>query len=159
LLAQFNNLLEKEEGNTYLPDANSTYRLTFGHLKGYWPNNGEWQEAETHFEGILEKANTNEDYRLPTSIRVAYMDAVAHHTTVPVNFLYDLDTTRGNSGSPVLNAKGEFAGINFDRAITATINDFAWNENYSRSIGCSVDYIKWVLGQVGQADGLLQELK
>jgi hypothetical protein len=51
---------------------------------------------------------------------------------VPVAFLYSTDAAGGNSGSPVLNSKGELVGVNFDRAFEATINDFAWNQRYSR---------------------------
>ena len=130
-----------------------------GMCLGYAPNDGELQTPQTHFNGILEKAALGGDFVLPETIRVAMKDAISTHTDVPVDFLYDLDTTGGNSGSPVLNAKGEFAGINFDRAYTATINDFAWNANYSRSVGCSVDYVRWVLKRIGHADALLTEFQ
>ena len=46
---------------------------------------------------------------------------------IPIAILYDTDTTGGNSGSPILNGKGQLVGVNFDRAFEATINDFAWN--------------------------------
>jgi hypothetical protein len=77
---------------------------------------------------------------------------------VIVALLYNLDTTGGNSGSPVMNDKGELIGINFDRSFTATINDYAWNENYSRSIGCDIRYVLYVMKYVSKADHLLQEI-
>ena len=64
---------------------------------------------------------------------------------VPVAMLYDMDTTGGNSGSPGFNARGELVGLNFDRVYEATINDFAWDESYSRSIGVDVRFILWSL--------------
>ena len=78
--------------------------------------------------------------------------------SVPVGFLTDGDTTGGNSGSPVLNAWGELVGVNFDRAFEATINDYKWSEEYSRSIGVDVRYILFVAKYVSGADALLKEL-
>ncbi len=72
--------------------------------------------------------------------------------------LYDTDTTGGNSGSPVLNAKGQLVGVNFDRAFEATINDFAWNSSYSRSIGVDIRYCLWITGKVYGAEHLLKEM-
>ena len=72
--------------------------------------------------------------------------------------LYDMDTTGGNSGSPVLNARGELIGVNFDRAFEATINDYAWSESYSRSIAVDIRYVLWVTEKVGGATHILKEL-
>ena len=77
---------------------------------------------------------------------------------VVVGILYNMDTTGGNSGSPVLNARGELIGLNFDRGFTATINDYAWNEDYSRSIGCDIRYVLYVLKYVSNADKIIEEM-
>ena len=77
---------------------------------------------------------------------------------LPVAVLYNADTTGGNSGSPLLNARGELVGVNFDRAWGATINDYAWNEAYSRSIAVDIRYVLWVTQKVGKADFLLKEM-
>ena len=69
-----------------------------------------------------------------------------------------MDTTGGNSGSPVLNAYGELIGVNFDRAYEATINDYAWSESYSRSIAVDIRYVLWVTDKVGGANHILKEL-
>ena len=69
-----------------------------------------------------------------------------------------MDTTGGNSGSPVLNARGELIGVNFDRAFEATINDYAWSESYSRSIAVDIRYVLWVTQKFGGADYLLKEM-
>ncbi len=69
-----------------------------------------------------------------------------------------MDTTGGNSGSPVLNAYGELVGVNFDRAYEATINDYAWSESYSRSIAVDIRYVLWVTEKVGGADHIIKEL-
>ena len=77
---------------------------------------------------------------------------------IPVGILYDTDTTGGNSGSPILNSRGELVGVNFDRAFEATINDFAWNQSYSRSIGVDIRYALWITGKVFNAQHLLKEM-
>jgi hypothetical protein len=77
---------------------------------------------------------------------------------VPVAILYDTDTTGGNSGSPILNTKGQLVGVNFDRAFEATINDFAWNTNYSRSIGVDIRYALWITDTVYKAKFLIEEM-
>ncbi len=69
-----------------------------------------------------------------------------------------MDTTGGNSGSPVLNSKGQLIGVNFDRAWEATINDYAWNESYSRSIAVDIRYVLWVTQKFAGADYLLKEM-
>ncbi|UCE07524.1 MAG: S46 family peptidase, partial [bacterium] len=78
--------------------------------------------------------------------------------SVPVAILYNMDTTGGNSGSPVLNARGELVGINFDRAFEATVNDFAWSEDYSRSIAVDIRYVLWITQKFGGAEYLLEEM-
>ncbi len=77
---------------------------------------------------------------------------------MPVCLLYDADTTGGNSGSPVLDARGKLVGVNFDRTYEATVNDYAWSEEYSRSIGVDIRYVLWVAQKFGQAEALLKEM-
>ena len=77
---------------------------------------------------------------------------------VVVGLLYNMDTTGGNSGSPIMDSKGRIVGVNFDRAYTATINDYAWNESYSRSIGVDIRYVLYVMKYFGEADNVLAEM-
>jgi hypothetical protein len=79
-------------------------------------------------------------------------------SSIPVGILYNMDTTGGNSGSAVLNAKGQLVGINFDRAYEATINDFAWSEEYSRSIAVDIRYVLWILDVYSSADDIISEM-
>ncbi len=147
---------------SFIPDANATLRFTFGHIKGYSPNDGIYAKPFTTLKGVIEKSDTLE-YQLLDVIRELY--AMKDYgdfihpglNDLPINILYNLDTTGGNSGSPVLNNKGELIGINFDRAFTATINDYAWNETYSRSVGVDIRYVLWVLQKVAKANHVLDE--
>jgi len=165
LIKRYNEIEMLYKITTYVPDANSTLRLTYGYIKGYSPQDAVYHKPFTSLKGVLEKESPSGDYAMPQKLRELYnkkdfgiwMDADL--ADVPVGFLYNLDTTGGNSGSPVLNDKGEFIGINFDRAFTATINDYAWNENYSRSIGCDVRYMCFIMEKFSGADFILKEMK
>ncbi len=166
LMPQYIGLREEFLKSKFVPDANSTLRLTYGNIRSFSPNDGEVHTPYTTLDGVFAKANTNSDYRLPREVQdnlkqenVPQIFKDPKTGKIIVGLLYNLDTTGGNSGSPVLNAKGELIGINFDRSYTATINDYAWNENYSRSIGCDIRYALYVIKYVGKADHILKELK
>ncbi|MBL8245732.1 MAG: S46 family peptidase, partial [Rhodanobacteraceae bacterium] len=77
---------------------------------------------------------------------------------VPVNFLADGDSSGGNSGSPMVNARGELVGINFDRVWENVAGDFGFNPALSRNISVDVRYLLWNLERVERAEELLQEL-
>lgn len=149
----------------FLPDANSTLRLTYGYIKGYNPADATYMEPFTSIDGVIEKNNSgNEDFVIPDKLKTLYNKkdfgkyVSAKRGKLPVAMLYNMDTTGGNSGSPVLNAYGELIGINFDRAFEATINDYAWNESYSRSIGVDIRYVLWVLDKFSGAENILKEI-
>lgn len=166
LMPKFTEIKMKFNEATFIPDANATLRLTYGHVKGYSPEDGVYNKPFTYLKGILEKVKESGDYYMPQNILKTYQsvqaadvlkDPVANDVVVAL--LYNLDTTGGNSGSPVLDANGDLIGVNFDRAFTATINDYAWNEEYSRSIGVDIRYVLYVMKYIGKTERLLQELK
>ncbi len=164
LYAKWIDVKSAWKGEEFIPDANSTLRLTYGRIKGYSPADAVWYSPITTLRGIVEKSALGGDYELPERIAevISFEDYGsffdADLDSVPVDILYDTDTTGGNSGSPVLNAKGELVGLNFDRAFEATINDFAWDESYSRSIGVDIRYVLWTLGKISGAENLLNEM-
>ena len=147
------------------PDANSTLRLTYGYIRGYSPADATYMKPFTTLKGVLEKgASGAEEFHYPQRIKDRWQARdfgsyiKKELNDVPVNILYDMDTTGGNSGSPIMNARGELIGVNFDRAYDATINDFAWNQSYSRSIGVDIRYVLWVADKVDNAGFLLKEI-
>lgn len=165
LMGDYVAVKEKFQNKDFIPDANSTLRLTFGYIRGYSPADATYVTPLTTIKGIIEKGRSdNPEYNYPEKIKQEWEAknfgeyAMEELNDVPVNMLYNMDTTGGNSGSPIMNSKGELVGVNFDRAYDATINDFAWNESYSRSIGVDIRYVLWVADKIDNANFLLKEM-
>ncbi|MCF6268703.1 MAG: S46 family peptidase [Melioribacteraceae bacterium] len=164
LLPKFNEVKKEWKNRLFIPDANGTLRLTYGYIKGYSPRDAVYSSPITSLKGIIEKSYLGSEYAIPAKLRELY-DAKdfgqfynSKLKSIPVGILYNMDTSGGNSGSPILDAKGRLVGVNFDRAYEATINDFAWNDDYSRSIGVDIRYILWITQKLGGADFLLKEM-
>ncbi len=165
LMADYVAVKEKFQSKSFIPDANSTLRLTFGNIKGYSPVDASYMAPFTTVKGIIEKGNSGlPEFTYPESIKQNWLDKNFGNylkkdlNDVPVNILYNMDTTGGNSGSPIMNAHGELIGVNFDRAYDATINDFAWNESYSRSIGVDIRYVLWIADKIDNARFIIKEV-
>ncbi|MCB9831039.1 MAG: S46 family peptidase [Planctomycetes bacterium] len=151
-------------GGDFVPDANSTFRLTYGHIRRYSPRDAVVYLPFTTLGGMLAKATGAEPFDPPAALADLrarrdfgrWLDPQLDD--VPLAMLYDCDTTGGNSGSPVMNGKGELVGVNFDRAYEATINDFQWSEDYSRSIGVDVRYVLFIIEKLMGAERVVAEL-
>jgi hypothetical protein len=164
LAAKWAEIKKKYSGANFIPDANGSFRFTYGHIRGYSPKDAVIVKPFTSLQGIVEKNTGKAPFNAPEKlIRFIKENKKSRFSInaagdVPVCILYNMDTTGGNSGSPVMNNKGELVGLNFDRAFEATINDFAWNESYSRSIGVDIRYILWLLENYASANYLLDEM-
>jgi len=163
-LSRLYDVKKLREQKLMLPDANSTLRFTYGYVRGYSPADATYYTPMTTLRGIIEKSYGGDDFKVPPQMKELYnkKDFGKHKNKklndVPVALLYNTDTSGGNSGSPIMNAFGELIGVNFDRTYEATINDYAWSENYSRSIGVDIRYVLWVTQKIGGADYLLKEM-
>ncbi|MBN2425393.1 MAG: S46 family peptidase [Calditrichaceae bacterium] len=165
LYAKWNEVKKLYLKKDFIPDANGTFRMTYGHIRGYSPRDAVYCLPITTLQGVVEKTTGQEPFNTPQNVIDLFYKKdfgrfkSANLDCIPVCLLYDMDTTGGNSGSPVLNARGELIGLNFDRTFEATINDYAWSETYSRSIGVDIRYILWIIEKVGGADHLIKEME
>jgi hypothetical protein len=138
-------------GRPVAPDANGTLRVTLAHVKGYNPRDGVFMEPRTTVSGIVEKHTGEEPFDAPDALRSAAPRAGESRWAdeelkdVPVCFLSDADTTGGNSGSPVVNGRGELVGVNFDRVWENVANDFGYNPAIARNISVDVRYLFWLM--------------
>ena len=152
-------------GKPVAPDANSTLRVTFAHVRGYEPRDGVIYKPQTTLAGVIEKHSSEEPFQVPAKILEAAKQGRtgswkdARLKDVPVNFLANADTTGRNSGSPTLNGRGELVGLNFDRVWENVANDFGYNPDIARNVNVDIRYLLWILDQVEDADALLREIK
>lgn len=164
LLSEFMDVKKLWLRKSFVPDANRTLRLTYGYIKGYTPSDAVYYKPITTLKGVIEKGKESGEYKLPEKIKELYEKkdfgqfADNNLNDVPVAILYNTDTSGGNSGSPIMDAYGRLIGVNFDRTFEATVNDYAWSPEYSRSIGVDIRYVLWVTEKFGGAGYLLKEM-
>jgi len=155
---------KKSQGKPVYPDANSTLRVTYGTVAPYSPRDGLVKGPFTTVEGIVEKATDKDPFLVPAALTKAvqekrygvFKDPVLN--TVPVNFLSSADTTGGNSGSAVMNKRGELVGLNFDSTYESITKDWYFDTAITRAIHVDIRYMLWVMKEVDGADNLLKEM-
>ncbi len=137
------------------PDANSTMRITYGKVRAIQPRDAVSLASKTSTAGILEKYDPDDyEFTLKPEVR----ELLEKHPGVPVNFLTDNDITGGNSGSPVLNAKGELVGLAFDGNKESLAGDTYFVDAMNRCICVDIRYVLWLLREYAHADTLLSEI-
>ena len=160
-------LMEWDKKRAFFPDANLTLRVAYGKVAGYEYSDGEYHLPQTTLEGIMEKDNPEiYDYNIPQALRDVFATkdygrwgtTINGRYTVPVCFIATNHTTGGNSGSPVLNGRGELIGINFDRTWLSTMSDIEFDETLCRNIICDIRYVLFVIDKVGGAGWLIDEI-
>ena len=160
-------LMEWDKKRAFFPDANLTLRVAYGKVAGYEYADGEYHLPQTTLEGIMEKDNPEiYDYNIPQALRDVFATkdygrwgtTINGRYTVPVCFIATNHTTGGNSGSPVLNGRGELIGINFDRTWLSTMSDIEFDETLCRNIICDIRYVLFVIDKVGGAGWLIDEI-
>jgi len=154
----------KAQNKPVYADANSTLRVTYGTVGGYSPQDGLVATPFTSLEGLLAKNTDVDPFNAPKKLQEQikaklYGDYTGGMNTVPVNFLSNVDTTGGNSGSPTLNGKAELVGLLFDGVYESIIGDWDYNPELNRSIHVDSRYMLWVMDKVDNAQNLLDEMK
>ena len=147
----------------FYPDANSTLRIAYGNVSGYKPSDAVYYKHYTTLDGIMEKDNPEiYDYNIPQKLRDVYASKDFGKWevdgTVPVCFIATNHTSGGNSGSPVINAKGELIGINFDRVWEGTMSDIAFDPEMCRNITLDIRYVLFIIDKVAGANHLIDEM-
>ena len=152
------------KGQALYPDANSTMRITYGTVGPLKPADGIFYDWYSTSTGILEKYNPN-DYEFNMSR--SYVQLLTsnewgrwsnHSGQMPINFLSNNDITGGNSGSAVLNAKGELVGLAFDGNRDSMSGDLYFDAEKCKSVSVDIRYVLWVIEKYAKADYLLKEM-
>jgi len=152
------------KGDELYPDANGTMRFNYGSVKGYSPRDAVRYSYLTSLSGVMEKETGEDPFIVPEELKRAYAEqdfgpyrdpAIGD---VPINFLTTNDATGGNSGSPVINGRGELIGLDFDRNYETVAADYLYDPRQARSIVVDIRYMLFVIDKVYHLEALLNEL-
>ncbi len=159
-------LMRMQPKKAWASDANFTIRLTYGRILPYNPADGIRYNYYTTLKGVMEKENPENptEFTVPAKLKELYAakDFGRYANAkgeLPTCFLADCDITGGNSGSPVLNAKGSLIGLAFDGNWEAMSGDVAFEPELQRTIAVDVRYVLFVIDRFAGAGWLLDELQ
>lgn len=157
-------ILEKNEGKAMYPDANFTMRLTYGEVLDYYPMDAVHYNYQTTLKGVMEKENPdNWEFVVPAKLKELYEakdygQYALPNGEMPVGFLTTNDITGGNSGSPVINGKGELIGTAFDGNWEAMSGDIVFEPELQRTISVDVRYTLFIIDKFAGAKRLIDEM-
>ena len=157
-------LLEWKDGEPSYPDANFTMRLTYGTVKGYSPKDAVTYRHYTTLDGVMEKEDPdNWEFVVPEKLKTLWQNKdfgqyAMENGKMPVAFLSNNDITGGNSGSPVLNAKGELIGLAFDGNWESMSSDVMFEPALQRCINVDIRYVLFIVEKFGGAKWLVDEM-
>jgi hypothetical protein len=156
--------MEFKKNSKLYPDANGTLRMTYGNVKAYEPKDAVSFDYFTTADGILEKYIPKDDeFDMPSKLidllNKREYGRYAENGELHVAFLTTNDITGGNSGSPVINDKGELIGVAFDGNWEAMTGDLVFDPELKRTICVDIRYVLFIMDQYAGAQNLINELK
>ena len=157
-------ILEMFPNKRIFPDANSTFRVTYGKIKGYKPNDAVYYEPFTYLDGVIEKYVPGDyEFDVPKKLIDLYSakdyGKYGVNGKMPVCYIATNHTTGGNSGSPALDANGNLVGLNFDRVWEGTMSDIYYSPDICRNIMVDVRYVLFIIDKFAGAKNIINELK
>lgn len=157
-------LREMNPDKKFYPDANGTMRFTFGQVLDYYPADAVHYEYYTTLKGVMEKEDPdNWEFIVPEKLKELYdkkdFGKYGDNGIMKTCFLTNHDITGGNSGSPVLNAKGELIGLAFDGNWEAMSGDIAYEPEVQRTINVDIRYVLFIIDKYAGASRLINEMK
>ena len=158
-------MLEMNNGKAMYPDANFTMRMTYGKVQNYSPKDGVIYDYVTTLAGVMQKEDPkNWEFVVPEKLKELYANKdfgqyAMKDGRMPVAFLTTNDITGGNSGSPVLNGKGELIGTAFDGNWESMSGDIIFEPSLQRCINVDIRYTLFIMDKFGGAGYLLNEMK
>ena len=157
-------LLEWKKGEPSYPDANFTMRLTYGTVGGYSPKDAVEYRYYTTLDGVMEKEDPdNWEFVVPEKLKDLWKNhdfgqyAMADGK-MPVAFLSNNDITGGNSGSPIMNSRGELIGLAFDGNWESMSSDVMFEPDLQRCINVDIRYVLFIVDKFGGAGWLIEEM-
>jgi hypothetical protein len=156
--------INDKNGKLMSPDANSTIRLTYGNVMSYDPKDGVSYHYYTTMKGVIEKEDPeNSEFNVPARLKELYAKKefgryANKNGELPTCFITNNDITGGNSGSPVINGKGQLIGLAFDGNSEAMSGDIDFEENLQRCICLDSRYMLWVIDVYAGAKNLIEEM-
>ena len=157
-------LLEWRKGKPSYPDANFTMRLTYGTVGGYSPKDAVIYRYYTTLDGVMEKEDPNNwEFVVPAKLKELWKNKdfgkyAMKDGKMPVAFLSNNDITGGNSGSPIMNSRGELIGLAFDGNWEAMSGDINFEPTLQRTINVDARYVLFVIDKFAGATNLIDEL-
>jgi hypothetical protein len=164
LRKEYIDALYEWKGEGLYPDANSTMRFTYGHVAGYKPADAVWYKPFTVLKGVVEKHTGEFPFDSPDKLNELWKTkdfgkwADEQFGDVPVCFTHRCDITGGNSGSPVMNAKGELIGLAFDGNYEAMTGDWQYDYDIQRTISVNIKYVLFITEKFGGANHIIKEM-
>lgn len=158
-------LMEMQPDRTFYPNANSTMRLSFGEIGSYEPLDGVKYKYYTTLEGVMEKEDPNNpEFIVPAKLKELYNNKdygqyADKDGKLHVGFISDNDITGGNSGSPVIDAKGNLIGLAFDGNWEAMSGDIFFEPELQRTISADIRYVLFIIDKFAGAGHLVNEMK